>query len=231
MTPDAVAAGCAAAGIELAPDACARLARYVELLLAANQRTNLTRITEPTDVLTKHLVDALLGLPRLAPPLVDVGSGGGVPGLVLACVHPEWRVALVESTSRKTNFLSEAAAALGLTQVEVHCARAEALGRGELRETFRSATLRAVSSVATCLELGLPLVEAGGGVLLYRGSEALELGAANGVSATLGGGPLEVEEQALPDGSGRVLLWAPKREATPARYPRRDGVPAKRPLG
>ncbi|MCA8923041.1 MAG: 16S rRNA (guanine(527)-N(7))-methyltransferase RsmG [Planctomycetes bacterium] len=230
MTPDDVAAACAAAGVEVDDDGARRLASYAGLLLAANERTNLTRITAPRDVLVKHVIDALLGLPFLAPPVVDVGSGGGVPGLVLACVRPEWPITLVESLSRKTSFLRQAAEELRLGAVEVCTARAEALGQGEGRARFRCATLRAVSSVSTCLELGLPLVEVGGGVLLYRGPEVEGLDAAERVAQELGGGALTRRAHTLPDGSARTLLWIEKRSPTPPRYPRRDGVPAKRPL-
>lgn len=230
MTPADVAAACAAAAVEVDADGTRRLLRYVELLLDANQRTNLTRIVEPREVLDKHLIDALLGLPRLAAPLVDIGSGGGIPGLVLACVRPGWAITLVESVSRKASFLREASAALGLSQVTVLGERAEVLGQGELREGFRCVTLRAVSSVPTCLELGLPLAEPGGGVLLYRGPQLEEPERAERVAHQLGGGAPQSSAYTLPDGSGRTLVWVPKLRATPERFPRRDGVPAKRPL-
>lgn len=230
MTPDDVAAACAAAAVDVDAEGAQRLLRYVELLLGANERTNLTRIVEPREVLDKHLVDALLGLGRLESPLVDIGSGGGIPGLVLACARPGWAITLVESVSRKASFLREAAEALGLSGVTVRGERAEVLGQGELRERFRCVTLRAVSSVPTCLELGLPLAEPGGGVLLYRGPQLEEPERAARVAEQLGGGAPQLSPHSLPDGSKRTLVWVPKLRATPERFPRRDGVPAKRPL-
>lgn len=230
MTPDDVAATCAAAAVDVDAEGAQRLLRYVELLLDANERTNLTRIVEPQEVLDKHLVDALLGLSRLESPLVDIGSGGGIPGLVLACVRPGWAITLVESVSRKASFLRQAAEALGLDGVTVRGERAEVLGQGELRERFRCVTLRAVSSVSTCLELGLPLAAPGGGVLLYRGPQLEEPERAARVAEQLGGGAPQARAHSLPDGAKRTLVWVPKVCATPERFPRRDGVPAKRPL-
>lgn len=153
-----------------------------------------------------------------------------MPGLVLAIARP-WRVTLVESVSRKADFLASAVEALGLN-AQVRWERAEACGRSELRESCDAAVARAVGRVATCLELTLPLVRVGGAVVLYRGpSEAeAETASAAAVSPQLGGGAPEWHQRTLPSGAARRLLWVSKPEATPERFPRRDGVPAKRPL-
>lgn len=230
----------ALAGVALDPTALARLRRFAELLVAGNERTNLTRITGEAELLEKHLLDALLGARRLlsgegAPPasLVDVGTGGGVPGIPLAVVWPGTRVLLVESQGKKAAFLADAARELGLERVEVAGGRAEDLARGPPhREAFEAATLRAVGSVATCLELGLPFLRPGGRLLLYRGpaGEEDEVLAARGVAPLLGGGEPRGVVEVLPGGARRRLVVVPKASATPARYPRRPGVPARSPL-
>lgn len=224
----------------LDPAALARLRRFAALLVAANERLNLTRITGQAELLEKHLLDALLGAPLLAPEgrapgsLVDVGSGGGVPGIPLAILWPAARVLLLEAEARKAEFLREAARELGLAGVEVVAGRAEVLGRDPARrDRFQAGTLRAVGPVGTCLELGLPFLAPGGRLLLYRGPSgaAEELAEARAVAPLLGGGEVDAREVALPSGARRWLIRVEKALATPERYPRRDGVPARRPLG
>ena len=208
---------------------------FYAALTAANARTNLTRIEGEAEFLERHALDALLGLSLLERgPLLDIGSGGGVPGFPLALTRPGWSVTLLESASRKTRELETIAAALDLSsRVRVVTQRAEAFARDPAeREAYASVTLRAVSSGAACLELGLPLVAPGGRLLLYRGPEVDdERPRLAAVSALLGGGEPRVEARTLPSGAARRLVVVEKITPTPAAYPRRDGVPAKRPLG
>lgn len=232
----------AALGLAVPPDAPARLREFAERLLAANERLNLTRITAPEEVVEKHLLDALLALPLLDPlaaggplALVDVGTGGGVPGLPLALMRPNWRVTLVEATRRKAEFLAQARDALALEgRVAVRCTRAEELAREpDARAVHDAAVARAVGSVATVLELTLPLVRVGGRVVLYRGpsAESAERAEAERVGPLLGGSDeVTAVRVALPSGAERLLLAIDKRAETPEPYPRRPGVPAKRPL-
>lgn len=164
---------------------------------------------------------------------MDVGAGGGVPGLVLAIAAPGREVVLVESVGKKAAFLTDAVRALGLAgQVRVLCERAEATGRGPLRERAGAALARALGPLATCLELTLPLVAPGGRVLLYRGPTCAEeeRAVAQRVAPRLGGGEPRWVDARLPDGAARRLAVVPKVAATSANYPRRVGVPAKRPL-
>jgi 16S rRNA (guanine527-N7)-methyltransferase len=220
----------------LAPRTGGELRRFWQWLEEANGRTNLTRITGEQAFLERHALDALCGLALLdevmqpGASLVDVGSGCGVPGFPLAIARPEWSVLLVETARRKATELE--AFARTLPNVSVRCARAEDCGRDPaLRETHQAAVVRAVGSVALTLELTLPLVSVGGVVLLYRGTDgeqALDLAA--GVAPQLGGGALTLREVSLPSGAARHLLLVQKVEPTPARYPRRAGIPGKRPL-
>lgn len=226
-------------GVPLDVEAVDRLRAFANLLLAANARLNLTRITDPDEVVTKHVLDGLLGLAHLDPlgdalHVVDVGAGGGVPGFPLALARPAWRLTLVEATGRKAEFLREAAAALGVAErVTVRAERAEATGRDPaLRDGCDGAVARAVGAAATVLELTAPLVRIGGRVVLYRGPADLDRDAraARAAAARLGCGDVTAARVALPDGVERGFLVAEKRAATDPRYPRRDGVPAKRPL-
>lgn len=213
---------------------------YCALLLQANSRFNLTAITEPTDVVRRHFLDSLtvvLALPASdlsrALRLVDVGSGGGLPGLPLAIAFPQWSVTLMESVNKKATFLVETAATLGLPNVEVTGGRAEDAGRSVARDWFDIACARAVASLPVLVEYCAPLVRTGGHIVLFRGRDvAGELHAARRaidemrcrVESTL-----EVPDH-LPVGEGHALIILKKEGPTPEAYPRRAGVARRRPL-
>ena len=173
-----------------------------------------------------HIADALAIAPYVRDPLVDVGSGGGLPGIPLA-IATGYAVTLVESTAKKARFLERVVAELGLP-VRVVEARAEAAGRDPaLRGRFASATARAVGSLPTVLELTLPLLAVGGVAVLQRGEvDEPEWFAATDAARMLGG---EFAERVPQDGAKQVLIFR-KYDETPQRFPRRAGVPAKRPL-
>jgi 16S rRNA (guanine527-N7)-methyltransferase len=202
-----------------------RLARYAELLLRRNAAMNLTGARDRGAV-DDHIADALSIARHVRSPLVDVGSGGGLPGIPLALATGA-RVALVESIAKKARFLREAIAALGI-DAEVVEARAELAARDPtLRGRFASATARAVGTVPTVLELTLPFLADGGLAILQRGAldDAERRAAAD--AALMLGGEFVGEESVGP--LRRVLLFA-KRVETAPRFPRRSGVPEKRPL-
>jgi 16S rRNA (guanine527-N7)-methyltransferase len=142
-------AGIAAMGLVLPEEAESRLLGYLELMAKWNRTYNLTAVRNPVDMVTHHLLDSLAVLPGLeksAPAmrrLVDVGSGAGVPGLVLAIVRPELEVASIEASQKKASFQQQAKIELGLSNVSIHCARAEAI-----HETFDAAISRAFASLA-----------------------------------------------------------------------------------
>lgn len=173
------AARLAELGASLDDAATAKLGDYLARLLAMNERMNLTAITDPVDVWTRHGLDALSLLPLLAElgpraTVVDIGSGGGVPGIPIAVARPDLRVTLVEATQKKAAFLDAVARALGLANVSVRAERAEQLGRGPLRGAFDVATARAVGKIALLAPLMVPFVKAGGRVLLIKGQRAGE---------------------------------------------------------
>jgi 16S rRNA (guanine527-N7)-methyltransferase len=157
--------------------------------------------------------------------LVDVGSGGGMPGLPLKAVRPDLAVTLLEADRRKAAFLVDAAARLGLA-VDVVPERAEVAGRGSLRETFDLAVCRALAPMPVVAELCLPLVRVGGRLLAMKG-RVEEAGAA---IAALGGGPPAVLPAPSAARERGVVVAVPKVAPTPTAYPRRPGVPGRRPL-
>jgi len=203
------------------------LARLAERLYEGTVRVT---ATDPGDAYERHVVDALTAaeLVDAAPPgaLVDVGAGGGIPGLPLAIRFPQRPVTLLEATARKAAFLTETIAVLGLPNVTVVADRAEVHAAGPGRDAFAVATARALAPPAVALELCLPLVRAGGILVLYAGAvAAAEL---DPVADALGA---RVERELLVAGSDRRRLVVVRKLApTPARFPRRVGMAAKRPL-
>lgn len=226
-------------GVPLSAETVDGLAAFHAALERANETTNLTRITGEADFVERHALDALVALPLLGAAedarLVDVGSGCGVPGIPLAIARPGWQVTLVETANRKARALRQLLSELGelAQRVQVVAERAEVCGQDpDLREAFDLAVARAVGSVPLVCELCLPLVRVGGALVLYRGSEgAAEEALAARIAPTLGGGAIERRTLQLPGGAERSLLRIEKARATPKRYPRRPGVPGKRPLG
>jgi 16S rRNA (guanine527-N7)-methyltransferase len=207
-----------------------RLAAYAGLLRERNLQVNLTAARDP-ERLAAQIRDSLSLLPYLREPLVDVGSGGGFPGLPVA-IATGWRVTLVEAVAKKARFLEEVVMALGLP-AQVVCARAEDAARDPaLREAFGSATARAVASAPAVLELSLPFLFVGGVAAVQRGALSLEERRATSDAALLLGAELsdEIALEASAGGAERRILLVTKRSPTPTRFPRRSGVPAKRPL-
>lgn len=212
------------AGLSLTEAQVTLLGRYLDLLLQANARMNLTRITERGAAEVQHVGDALTLLPYLpkaAHRLADVGTGGGVPGIPLAIVLPGVQVTLIESTRKKADFLRETCGALGLGNVTVVNARAEDAGVGELRETFDVAAARAVGAMVWLAEWCLPLVKKGGKVLAMKGAKVSEeLPAAARAIRILGGGGPVVHPVSLPGTEHHVIVEIAKVGRTDTRYPR-----------
>ena len=167
---DELAAGVAALGVDVDPAAQAKLLAYLALLDKWNRTYNLTAIREPARMLTQHLLDALAVLPHLPQAselrVLDVGSGGGVPGIPLAIARPHWRVTLLDSNRKKVAFLRQAAAELALANVEVVASRAEAYAP-EVR--FDVAISRAVTDLAAFAKVAMPRVRPGGCIVAMKG--------------------------------------------------------------
>lgn len=163
--------------------------------------------------------------------VVDVGSGGGFPGLVIAALAPGVEVHLVESRRKRADLLGEMAEALGLANVMAHGERAEEAGRGALRERADLVIARAVAPLPVLLEYTAPLAATGGTIAAVKGSRGeAELAEAGGALATLNCEHTGTEQmRGEIAGQMRVLLFR-KLGATPSRYPRRPGMPEKRPI-
>ena len=199
-----------------------RLDRWLEAVLAAPGVTAAGNLAEARRI---HVDDAFAAAAYVEQgPVVDVGSGGGSPGIPLASARPELRFDLLEAQRRKCEFLACAAAAF--PNVEIVCARAEEHARGEGREAYGTAVAQALAQAPVALEWCLPLVREGGRVVLLAGAVDVEQAAA--VAAAVGGGGPEVV--VLPGSERRTLLVVPKVGPTPERFPRRPGAARKRPL-
>ena len=220
---DAIAGTLVASGI--GADLARRLAAYGELVLDANRTRNLTAAREP-GAFAEQILDALTLAGDLDGSLIDLGSGAGLPGIPLAIATGQ-PVVLVESVKKKAVFLSRALAALGVSG-EVIAVRAERLGADPaFRERFRCATARAVASAPTVAELTIPFLALGGRALLQRGAMSDRERQALMDAAPMLGAAF-VEERCL--GGERRILIVCKVAPTQARFPRRDGIPEKRPL-
>jgi 16S rRNA (guanine527-N7)-methyltransferase len=229
----------AGAGLPALPPGFADAAeRYVQLLLEANARLNLTRLVEPEAVALLHLLDALAALPLVDAQqprsAVDLGSGGGVPGIPLALARPDVRWTLVDSVAKKAEALRGFVEVLGLSNVTVLAERAENLGQSpDHRERHDLVTARACAALPVLAELGLPLLRRGGRLLAWKGPLADgddEVRRGRVAIGQLGGGRLAIHPS-LPALGGHRLVLVPKDGATPARFPRRPGEPSRRPLG
>jgi len=237
-----LAATAAALGCPLSEQHRAQFQTYLETLQTWNRSFNLTAARHP-DHIVSHFLEALTYWPTLVERLgaetrpvnlIDVGTGAGFPGLPLKIVHPAWDWTLVDASRKRIHFLQHLARQLGLDGLRIVWGRAEEIGQDPgHRERYAAALARSVAPLAVLVEYGLPLVRVGGFFLASKGARPEEeCAAADRAIRRLGGGtpevlPVEpVEARAQP----RSLLLIPKLQATPPEYPRRVGLPAKRPL-
>jgi 16S rRNA (guanine527-N7)-methyltransferase len=238
---ETLARDASALGISLDSGQLARYARYRTLLLDWNRKFNLTAITDPEAVVTRHFLDSLtvaLGVPQAlharSPLVLDVGSGAGFPGLALAIAFPTWRVTLLEATGKKVRFLEAAIGVVGAERVQVLAGRAEDMARRhEQRGVYDIVTARAVAALPTLVEFCAPFAAVGGRLVLPRkGDLASELARGERAAALVGARLLDPVPIALaPLDDGRVLVIARQERPCPAQYPRAGGAPLKKPLG
>ncbi len=233
---DALEPGLAALGIRLDPGARDAIDGHVRLLLAWTGSINLTAIREPGAVALGHVIDSLTGLDAIrrrgVDRVLDLGSGGGFPGIPLAAALPGLEVTLLESVAKKARFLEVAAAATGLApRVSVVTARAEALGGDrQHRDAWPIVTARAVASLPDLVELAFPLLTQGGALIAWkRGDLTLELAAARRAVEGLGGGSLDTMDFAVPGLDRHRLVIATRTGTVPAGYPRDPAVRRRRP--
>lgn len=226
-------------GLDLTSGMLAAFQTYYEELIAWNERANLTAITDYQEVQIKHFLDALScllvleGLPIERWQHLDIGAGAGFPGLPLKIARPQMEFTLLEAKKKRVRFLQHLVERLGLSGIEIVRGRAEELGRQpEHRERYDLVLARAVATLPVLLEYALPLCRIGGTFLAQKGPDIKEeLEASQVALKTLGGQVREVRGLELPHSMGRRNLVVVEKVApTPEKYPRRPGVPGKRPL-
>ena len=229
---DALEDGLGALGIRLAPGTRRAIDDHVRLLLAWTTRINLTAVRSPVEVARLHVVDSLTAVPLLreagSRTLLDIGSGGGMPGIPLALAVPMEDSLLVDSVAKKVRFLETAARAIGGTdRIRAVAARSEALARDPVhRERWGVVTARAVAPLGELVELAFPLLRVGGLLVAWkRGDIDDELDDARRVLGTLGGGAFGLVDPGVPSLPGHRLVTARKEQSAPANYP---GRPAER---
>jgi 16S rRNA (guanine527-N7)-methyltransferase len=236
---DTLRAGLAELALELAPAQLDGLDAFVRLLLRWTQAINLTAIREPEAVARDHLLDSLSAVPLLrewgVERILDLGSGGGLPGIPLAIAFPESHVLLVESVGKKAGFLRTAVAADvagGMRgRVAVAAARAEDLAVPERgRAQWDVVTVRAVASLAELIELSFPLLRVGGRLVAWKREPMdAEVATARNAARALGG-EIDVHEVPIEQFADRRLVVVEKTRATPRRYPRPPAERRSHPL-
>lgn len=235
MLEKVLAEGATALGIALPEGALGLYRDYYEALTAANRDFNLTAIEGEDQAAKLHILDsvAVLGAADLTGGrIIDVGTGGGLPGVALAIARPDLRVTLLDATEKKIRFLSDFTASRGLP-VECVCARAEELGREpDRRETYDAAVSRAVARLNLLAELCLPFVRVGGVFLAMKaGDSDPEIDEARPAVKALGGEMERIYEYTVPgENILRRVAVIRKTAPTPAKYPRRWAAMLKKPL-
>jgi 16S rRNA (guanine527-N7)-methyltransferase len=233
---DALLPGLEALGVRLGADERAAIDGQVRLLLAWTDAINLTAIREPGAVALGHVVDSLSALRPLRDRgidrFIDLGSGGGYPGLPLAAALPAARALLVEPIGKKAAFLRTVIEAVGLGRTaEAATVRAEALAAdARHRGLWPAVTARAVASLADLVELAFPLLAPSGVLVAWkRGDLAAELGAAERAVGALGGGRIEVVRVEVAALADHRLVVATSRGRIPSAYPRDPATRKRRP--
>jgi 16S rRNA (guanine527-N7)-methyltransferase len=225
-----------ALGLQIEPH-LERFSLFQSMLMTAGQQRNLTSILEERDIVLKHFADSLscLNSGLLDGPLkvLDIGTGAGFPGLPLAIVRADLSVDLLDSTTRKIDFVNSVIGALKLPNTAGIVGRAEWLGRQpERRGSYDRVVTRAVSALSVLVELSLPLLAEGGVLIAQKGAiSEVELQAGRQAAAELGGVLESVQSFELPIlNDPRTLVCVRKTRPTPDKYPRREGMPSKHPL-
>ena len=212
---------------------------YLDELSHWNQKFNLTALKEPKHIALGHFADSIspmildMVFEANHARVIDIGSGAGFPGLPLKIVNPDWRLSLVESVGKKCEFLRSVISSMELNHADVHYKRSEELGNEkDHREQYDFAFARALSSLSTLIEYGLPFLKVGGCLVAHRGRTAAdEASRVNTALQELGGALEAIRHYEIPEiGGSRALIVIRKVRPTSKHYPRRTGVASKRPL-
>lgn len=230
-------------GIELSEDKLSKLYSYYRMVVEKNKVMNLTAITDEQEFAIKHIADSMAIvkageeitslLSDKGARLIDVGTGAGMPGIIIKIIFPDINMVLFDSLKKRLNFLDEVTAELGLKGISTLHGRAEDIGRDpKFRESFDIAVSRAVANLSTLSEYCLPLLKKGGVFLPYKsGDVEEELGDSEKAVRVLGGKFKKLIKYNIPDTDmGRSLIIIEKTGSTPTKYPRKAGIPSKEPL-
>jgi len=208
----------------VSPQAVDKLLQYAALLREKNKVMNLTAVTDPLEIVSRHLLDcaALVPFVRAGDCLIDIGTGAGLPGIPLAALCPDTSVLLLDAQKKRIDFLHEIIRTVGLPNCTIVHARAEEFAQ-EHRETFDLAVCRAVAALPILCELSLPLLKIGGSLLAMKASDcAAEAGQAGHAIRVLGGGAAQVSRYTVPlSDVERAIVHVRKEQETPVLYPRR----------
>ncbi len=208
---------------------------YMELLLEWNEKINLTAITKPEDIILKHFIDSMTVAKYIKPEsrIVDIGTGAGFPGIPLKIIREDLDITLLDSLNKRINFLREVIDKLQLTKINAIHSRVEDMGKNKnYRETFDVAISRAVANLSTLAEYQIPLVKLDGVCISMKGSDVEdELASSENAIILLGGKVEKVDQFQLPKSDmNRSVVVIRKCKSTPAKFPRKPGVPSKEPL-
>jgi len=237
---DRLIAGATKLGLELTSEQLEQFQLFYQELVEWNRKFNLTAITDYGEVQIKHFLDSLTLTLALAPHktdraynVIDVGTGAGLPGIPLKILWPGIRLVLLDATAKKATFLNHLKQRLGLEDVEIVVGRAEETAHLDgYREKFDLVLSRAVADLPALAEMTLPFCAVGGIFIAQRkGTVEIEVTQADKAFSTLGGKLREIKGINLDElGDDRYLVVVDKISPTPDKYPRRPGIPSKRPL-
>lgn len=222
-------------GLEFTEEQLDKFFKYMNLLLEWNEKINLTAITEPEEVILKHFIDSLTISKYIEKDktLADVGTGAGFPGIALKIYRNDLKITLVDSLNKRINFLNEVIKELDLKEIETVHSRIEDFGKNkEYREKFDYTTARAVANLSVLSEYLIPIAKINGQCICMKGSNIEEeLNNSKNAIKILGGKIQKVKEFNLPKSDiTRNVIIIKKIKNTPAKYPRKAGIPAKEPL-
>lgn len=233
---------CNKINIEISDDQINCFEKYYELLIEKNKVMNLTAITDKEDVIVKHFIDSIALIPYLLDKgininnklkIIDIGTGAGFPGLPLKIMMPDVKFTLLDSLNKRVSFLNEVIDELKLKDIEALHGRAEDYASdSKYREKYDICVSRAVANLSTLSEYCIPFVKEDGYFISYKAGESEEeINNSKNAIKILGGKINKVEEFVLPGTDvSRVFVFIRKLELTDKKYPRKAGVPAKKPL-
>jgi 16S rRNA (guanine527-N7)-methyltransferase len=229
--------GARAMGIEMSAAQAEMFREYHEMLVDANARMNLTRVSDDiAEAVDRNYLDSIspvaTALFRDSRTMADIGSGAGFPGIPLAIMLPHVEITLIDALGKRAKFLQDVIDRLGLNARAVHARAEEAGRRAELREQFDVVTSRAVAAMNILSELALPMVKVGGSMIAYKGPAwQEEVAGAENALAKLGGSFAEALDAPIPGRDWQhTLVVINKLSPISDKFPRRPGMPEKKPL-